>query len=41
MEDILRKLMKVGCDMNHLTDVYIAGNGPESNHPVLAYDKMQ
>lgn len=41
MEEILRKLMKIGCDMNQLTDVYIAGNGPTNNHPVLAYDKMQ
>lgn len=41
MEEILRKLMNVGLDMNGLTDVYFTGSGSKNNYPVLNYDKLE
>ncbi len=40
MEYLLRKLMKVGCDMNGLTEIAFIGAGSKADYPCLIYDKL-
>lgn len=41
MEEILRKLMNTGLDMNGLTDLYFVGSGSKNNYPAINFDKLE
>jgi hypothetical protein len=41
LEDLLRKLTNIGCDMNGLTEVSFVGSGSETMYPMFEYSKLE
>lgn len=38
---LLRQLMNIGLDMNGLTEVYLAGGGPNGKYPVVDFNNLE
>jgi len=41
MNDVLTSIMKIGCDMNGLVEVYFNGNESNNRYPSLSFDKLE
>ena len=41
LDEVLRKIMNIGCDLNGLTDIYFVNSGKDGSYPVISFDKLE